>query len=556
MIDINDSRFSKILGEGNKPSKAQLDIVDFVAHKIGNATVQSRAGSGKSKTIELAVSFVPSKKKVLVVSYNRHIARNLKEKFGDLQNVDVLTYHGLGLKILGTKFHRKFDEKNINEYKYKEYITQHIEELCHDCWKSLNGVERCCYKKNIEKLVEYARYNKAQSEKEIATVAAKYGIAPVCNEIESVRKILKWGSSNLEIIDYTDMVWLPYELLITANMPNLQYDMIFIDEAQDSSLIQQNLINICKKRNTRFIAFGDAKQCINAWCGSDEHAFANFGKQANTTTFHLNVSFRCSKSVVELVQKLVPDFEEAPNAKEGNVQHNATLKNVQNGDLILCRRTSPLVKLHMQLLKQGKPSRINGLELSKEISGTIRDTGKENISEAIDVLYGRLFKIWESLKEEYSCSLKEVVTEDSIINLYDEIQSIIAVSEGLTKSSDVIQRLGKIFINDSSQYGGGAIKDIIDETHIHLSTVHRAKGLEANNVYIICPSLMPSKLAKSDWEIEAEDNLIYVAWSRAKDNLYFVDEKEVPTERSFSGTNELYNELIELKNKYDAQHKG
>ena len=36
---------------------------------------------------------------------------------------------------------------------------------------------------------------------------------------------------------------------------------------------------------------------------------------------------------------------------------------------------------------------------------------------------------------------------------------------------------------------------------ISLSTIHKAKGLEANNVYIACRSLMPSKSATQPWEI-------------------------------------------------------
>lgn len=59
-----------------------------------------------------------------------------------------------------------------------------------------------------------------------------------------------------------------------------------------------------------------------------------------------------------------------------------------------------------------------------------------------------------------------------------------------------------------------------------MSTVHKAKGLEANNVYIVCKSLMPSKTAQQDWEIRQEENLMYVAYTRAKNILGFVSEKD------------------------------
>ena len=82
---------------------------------------------------------------------------------------------------------------------------------------------------------------------------------------------------------------------------------------------------------------------------------------------------------------------------------------------------------------------------------------------------------------------------------------------------------------------------------IYLSTVHRAKGLECNNVFILCPSLMPSKLARAEWEIESEKNIVYVAWSRAKNTLNFISEQEFPPENGYSGIDEMYNTLMKIK---------
>jgi DNA helicase-2/ATP-dependent DNA helicase PcrA len=61
-----------------------------------------------------------------------------------------------------------------------------------------------------------------------------------------------------------------------------------------------------------------------------------------------------------------------------------------------------------------------------------------------------------------------------------------------------------------------------EKAGICFSTIHKAKGLEADTVHIICPELMPSKMAKKDWQYVQEDNLIYVAYTRAKKTLNFV----------------------------------
>lgn len=60
-----------------------------------------------------------------------------------------------------------------------------------------------------------------------------------------------------------------------------------------------------------------------------------------------------------------------------------------------------------------------------------------------------------------------------------------------------------------------------ERTGITLSTMHRAKGLEWESVYIIDADegIHPYKEAESDVELEEERRLFYVAMTRAKDNL-------------------------------------
>ena len=56
---------------------------------------------------------------------------------------------------------------------------------------------------------------------------------------------------------------------------------------------------------------------------------------------------------------------------------------------------------------------------------------------------------------------------------------------------------------------------------IWLSTIHKAKGLESDNVFILKPSIMPHPKARKSWEIVQENNMKYVAFTRAKNRLFF-----------------------------------
>ena len=56
-----------------------------------------------------------------------------------------------------------------------------------------------------------------------------------------------------------------------------------------------------------------------------------------------------------------------------------------------------------------------------------------------------------------------------------------------------------------------------------LSTVHRAKGMEAKRVYIAEPYLLPLYWDNQKaWQLEQENNLLYVALSRSTCNLYLI----------------------------------
>jgi superfamily I DNA/RNA helicase len=70
-----------------------------------------------------------------------------------------------------------------------------------------------------------------------------------------------------------------------------------------------------------------------------------------------------------------------------------------------------------------------------------------------------------------------------------------------------------------------AVKRLFDkDATIILSSVHRAKGLEADRVVLVEPHLLgSSKYATQEWQKTQEVNLKYVALTRAKTTLVFVE---------------------------------
>ena len=93
------------------------------------------------------------------------------------------------------------------------------------------------------------------------------------------------------------------------------------------------------------------------------------------------------------------------------------------------------------------------------------------------------------------------------------MQCIELLCEGASIVGDVINRIKKLF-DDTSK---GQRKN-----KIVLSSVHRAKGLEADTVYILEEQMMPHPMAELEWEIEQEYNIRYVALTRSKNTLVLV----------------------------------
>lgn len=515
-----------------KPSKYQQKIFDFVTKGVGNAVINAKAGSGKTTTLVEAMKLIPKKEKVLFVAFNKSIEQELSTRLKEYDNVDVKTYHGLGFTLLRNSLY-KTKNVRVNEYKYTSFINNNLYILSPDI-ELLNKDDLRTFKNNLKQIVDFCRFNLASSDKEILDVCNKYGITTILNETEIVPLILDWGKSHIEEIDYTDMIWLCIEKEIKTR--TYKYDYIFIDEAQDSSIMQQSLVKKCFKRGSRFIAIGDDFQCINAFAGADQDAFKKFQKEPNTTIFELPITYRCPKTIVNHVREAVGvDIESKEDAIEGSINYDVNPYEPKNNDMVLCRNTAHLVKLYMKYNRINKKSYLKGRNIAEAFKTLLLQTGKDYLSRDMitDGVFPRLYeRLFDMINKEIAITgidYEDVVNTRQIMDFIDTIKALEALSEGIIWKDDLIAKIDTIFTDN-------------DKEGVCLSTIHKAKGLEADNVYILCSSLMPSKYAKKKWEIISEDNLIYVAITRARKTLNYISETLFPA-NLFGDNDDVIKEL-------------
>ena len=483
------------------PSKYQKTVYTYIKMGKGNAVIDAVAGSGKSTTIVNALGLIPQDKQVLFLAFNTDIVNELKIKIGNISNVDIRTLHSLGCRAV-----MKAYKSVVNENKYVAWLNDGIKNgfITPSC--SLGDDDKSTWKSNINKLIDLGRVNLVHNSKELEVVSDKHDIMLVDNELSIAIKGIGWGMDKTDEIDYTDMIFLP----VVKKLRMYQFDWVFIDECQDLNAAQRNLFLKCVKPSGRFVAVGDPRQAIYGFAGADVESFNLLKNIPHTVKLPLSVCYRCDSDIINLSKDIVPQIEARDNAPSGVVNMDSNIADVQDGDMILCRVTAPLVSLCMRYISQGVKAYVKGRDIGKNLINMIKKTKRSEMKDVMERLERELGRIIGKVVAKTNCSEAEAKEDSAYRSYEDKLKAIEILSEGLTKADEVMDRIETIF-SDGSKNG------------ICLSTVHKSKGLESNRVFIVCPDKFYLKpCMRVPWMAEQEKNLVYVAYTRAKHYLGFI----------------------------------
>jgi superfamily I DNA/RNA helicase len=387
------------------------------------------------------------------------------------ENTDIKTLHSLGFSILRYNFNEK--ELKVDEQKYQNKLTEMLIDS-----DSINAQDSR-YISNILKLCDFGRYFLIKKESDLIEIANKYNIIIIDDEVSLANKLIDWGKNSLidsDVIDYTDMIYLPNVL----NVRVFKYDFIIIDEAQDLSISQMALFMKCFKQGSRFISVGDEKQCINSFAGSDINSFNKLKGLPNTINLPLSISYRCPKKIVRYAQSLVPEIQHAENAIDGYINFNSKIEDLIDGDMVICRNTGPLIKLYVHLITNNVKCYLKGNDVGLNLLDLINDIQTENLIEMFGIL-NEMLKKYVNNRNNIGCeSIEEIYDTQSYGDLIDKIDCLKILSKVVNTKTDLINKIKEIFSDENKQ-------------GVCLSTIHKSKGLEADNVYILNKNLTPSK---------------------------------------------------------------
>lgn len=470
-----------------------------------NIVINSVAGSGKTSTLLHLLGLCEHR--VLFLAFNKAIQEEIQEEINKRGYVQgkAMTLHSLGLATIrntNKKFkidkNKKWDIVKKVQTKFKLFRKFPYTE-----------VMRISY--SLMELDDASRMTLNDDFNDLNTELVKRGISlfAVLELEEYWKSYLEFReesyNQNLIKIDFLDMIYLPVKWNLTIP---IYPSYVFIDECQDLNLLQHKLFDLLVNQGTvkKWVSVGDKNQSIYEFAGASSESFELFfQKSDNVIEMSLDVCYRCATKIVDSANEVYPNYMKPHKNYSGIVEEfEGDLENLEPNSMILCRNSSPLVELYFELVSKEINCYINGEDIMGNLIRFLNPYKKDTIRAAIVEMGYE----WGDLQEDTSDSapLKRFIFEENHKNFLQVANNLY---DSLTTVETMINDLQNIF---SSKEGA-----------IMLCTIHKSKGLQADTVYILNENLIPSKFAKTPEQLKQEKNLQYVARTRAKEKLYFLN---------------------------------
>tara|TARA_R110000824_G_scaffold15234_3_gene64205 strand:+ start:1469 stop:2980 length:1512 start_codon:yes stop_codon:yes gene_type:complete len=342
------------------------------------------------------------------------------------------------------------------------------------------------------------------------------------NNLEYVARGLSHYKKVHSLLDYTDML----ERFICGGFcPKLE--VVIIDEAQDLSALQWKMVHQIAQKAEHVYVAGDDDQAIYRWAGADIDHFINLAGAVHT----LSQSFRIPKSHHEISQRLIKsvfnrrDKQFLPRAENGTVSwyRHSEQVNLSDGDWLLLARTV-----------RGA----NQLEEEVRSRGYLYDYEG---SASADSKVIQAITIWEKMREGYKFSVTDIRKVYKLMRVHNQVaygfkglqgteeDTLYGIAElqesfGLLTDSPWEKALGLVSERDA-RYIAACLKKgerLTGKPRVRISTIHRAKGAQADNVCLITDI---SKRSNSRWSAVEQDDearVFYVGLTRAKQTLHLI----------------------------------
>ena len=423
---------------------------------------------------------------------DRFLAKNqdlTKKDIKYFQTLHSLAFNNLGLKeenVMQEGNYQAIGETSGIQIKYASYETNNFNGIFSSSSEYLS-------------LINLARVRQVTAEQQFnrnehLSWISKTKLIGIEKEINNYKKVHN-------LIDFTDMI---QQFLDKGDTP--KFKVIFVDEAQDLSLIQWSMIKkIEEDTNCDVWIAGDDDQAIFGWAGADVDSFINWKAR--------EILLDKSERVPQLIQRKALDVisriylnrlpkDYLPRNELGNIYERFNINGIymSTGDWLILARTNSLLKTLPAYLKR------KGFFFQTHQGNSMGKTLYE------DILNWKKIQKGETLPEIHHQRILENIKNKEINFQGDWYEAFDNVS--LSKRDYMRAML------DNGE-------DVLKDPRIKVSTIHGAKGGEAHNVilYLNQTANTIKGVKKSQDKQDEEFRVWYVGITRTIENLFLIKSK-------------------------------
>ena len=323
------------------------------------------------------------------------------------------------------------------------------------------------------------------------------------------------------LIDFNDMI-LNFKRLDKSP----KFDVVFIDEAQDLSNMQWDMAKtIWNKTQDSFIA-GDDDQAIFRWAGADVDSFI----AQKGLMMPLKQSYRIPAKVHNLAMGLINRIKKridktwSPKTHQGSLSRHDDFEqvNMSSGEwLVLARTKYMLDQLEPTLYLNGYYYQ-NKFRKNKEQNLHLAATDWENLRKGQPATYDQIERIYGYMNNNADkTKLKSMIKNmsydmDTLKESYGLKTDTVwfeAFDDAAKRETDYLRKMRK---------NGEKLNEA---PRITLSTIHGAKGGEAENV-VLLTDLSLNTMKSYEQNPDDENRLFYVGATRTKEHLHIIEPKQ------------------------------
>ena len=508
-------------------SDEQEEIFEWFESGSGNLVVRARAGTGKTSTLLEGINWAPEQR-ILLAAFNKSIADEMKSRVIN-PAVRVQTLHSLGLSICRRHVDKlevdahgeraralskaacvavlKRHEKPVKKFDFDVIaavtnLHTKIREILVDPVGDFE-LEQQRLATDKERAASFNRFHN-----DMQRFANRFDIGVESDDfwdlntlIEAALEAVKLAKVPAQKIDFADMIFLP---LVNGWATSVPCDLLVIDESQDMSEAQLNLALSAVSPTGRICLVGDERQAIYGFRGADIDSLDRLKEALGAQELGLTTTYRCAKTIVDVARNFASDFQAAPTAVAGEVielvEVGEIFRLAEPGDFILSRTNAALVVVCTGLRDAGKRVIIKGSDIGARL-GRLLDRLEREYSYTVTDVH-RAMEAWYKVEKTKLSKLEKAAADEKradLDDLYQMLGSFTQLGGGLMV---VRTAIAATFSEDAS------------DKMIVCSTVHKAKGLEANRVFLLAYTFRRNA--------REEENICYVAATRAKTTLFLV----------------------------------